>query len=247
MYKTSIYDRSEPVTEGVLNHLHKFVYHGSLEKYDTLKPLGIDFGNATQKPGWSIYTFTNKEDCIGWCTIRHVMRMAKQYDDIKHHGSEFCTKIMLTQSEYDMVVSKMARLPKSDLEFYIYTIEILPEFELGIGHSSNTKHCITIRNEVVPYKIEKMIFTKDILDRHVDIIPDNLSKKELNKISGQNGRALTPLMTRDATYNWHLRKQLKNAIRNGLIHPGDSEELNRWIADNNIQFHKPTIRERLFI
>ena len=54
-------------------------------------------------------------------------------------------------------------------------------------------------------------------------------------------------MTRDATYNWHLRKQLKNAMQNGLIHPGDSEELNRWITDNNIQFHKPTIRERLFI
>ena len=91
------------------------------------------------------------------------------------------------------------------------------------------------------------MFTREILDRHVDIIPDNLSKKELNKISGQNGRVLTPLMTRDATYNWHLRKQLKNALQNGLIHPGDSEELNRWITDNNIQFHKPTIRERLFI
>ena len=40
---------------------------------------------------------------------------------------------------------------------------------------------------------------------------------------------------------------IKDAVTKGILHPGDSEELNQWITDNNIQFHKPTIRERLFI
>ena len=246
MYKTSIYDRSELVTEGVLNRLHKFVYHGSLEKYDTLKPLGIDFGNALQRPGWSIYTFVNKEDCVGWCTICRVMEFEKRHK-IHYQGSSFGTKIMLTESEYADVVSLIDILPKSELVFYIYTIKVLPEYELGFGHSSNTKNCITIRNEVTPYKIEEMHLTKDILDSHVDIVPEGLTRSQLIKRAGQNGRFLTPLMTHDTIFNVKLRKPIKDAVAKGIIHPGDSEELNRWIADNNIQFHKPTIRERLFI
>lgn len=246
MYKTSIYDMSEPVTEGVLNHLHKFVYHGSLEKYETLKPLGIDFGNAIQKPGWSIYTFVNKEDCIGWCTICRVMGFEKKYG-IHYQGSSYGTKIMLTESEYDDVVELIARLPKSELIFYIYTIKILPDYELGFGHSSNTKNCITIRNEVTPYKIEEMYLTKDILDAHVDIVPEGFTRSQLIKRAGQNGRLLTPLMTHDTIFNAKLRKPIKDAVAKGILHPGDSDELNQWIKDNNIQFHKPTIRERLFI
>ena len=246
MYKTFIYDRSEPVTESVLNHLHKFVYHGSLEKYDTLKPLGIDFGNAVQRPGWSIYTFTDKDSCIGWCTICRVMEFEKTHK-IHYQGSSFGTKIMLTESEYADVASLIERLSKSELVFYIYTIKVLPEYELGFGHSSNTKNCITIRNEVAPYKIDEMYLTKDILDAHVDIVPEGLTRSQLIKRAGQNGRFLTPLMTHDTIFNAKLRKPIKDAVAKGILHPGDSEELNRWIADNNIQFHKPTIRERLFI
>lgn len=246
MYKTSIYDRSEPVTEGVLNHLHKFVYHGSLEKYETLKPLGIDFGNAVQRPGWSIYTFTDKDSCIGWCTICRVMEFEKTHK-IHYQGSSFGTKIMLTEFEYADVASLIERLSKSELVFYIYTIKVLPEYELGFGHSSNTKNCITIRNEVAPYKIEEMYLTKDILDAHVDIVPEGLTRSQLIKRAGQNGRFLTPLMSHDTIFNVKIRRPIKDAVAKGILHPGNDDELNQWIADNNIQFHKPTIRERLFI
>ena len=66
-------------------------------------------------------------------------------------------------------------------------------------------------------------------------------------MDGQNGRLLTPLMTHDTIFNAKLRRPIKDAVVKGVLHPGDSDELNQWIKYNNIQFHKPTIRERLFI
>lgn len=55
------------------------------------------------------------------------------------------------------------------------------------------------------------------------------------------------VITESSAFNVKIHRPIKDADVKGILHPGNDDELNRWIADNNIQFHKPTIRERLFI
>ena len=247
MYRISVYDAPDLATEGVLNHIHKFVYHGSISgKFDTIKPLSLDYGNAFQSPGWSIYTFTKKDYCVGWCVICYVFLWEKKYG-IKCSGSSYGNKTMLTESEYDTLVKLIEKLPKYERVFYIYTIKIEPEYTLGFGHSSNTKECITIRNEVKPQQVDTMYLTKEILDEHVIIVQDNISVKERMKLAGQNGRLLTPFMTHDMIFNGEMRKKVKKAVRDGELHPGDTEELLQWMKDNNYKFHNVSLRERLLL
>ena len=247
MYRTSIYDMSEPVMEGVLNHLHKFVYHSSLKYYEILKPFGLDVGNSFQDIGWSLYTFVNKEDSIGWGVFKSAKAIIKKYNLPESYGARLSRGILISESAFKELYDKIDSIPEADRVFYVYTIKILPEYTLGFGHSSNTKNCITIRNDVIPYKTEKMYLTKELLMEHSTISPDDMTRAQINKMSGRNARFLTPFMNHDITYNWKEIKPIKKAVNDGILVPGDTIGLQNFIKDNNIQFHKPTIRERLFI
>ena len=124
MYRTSIYDIPEPVTEGVLNHLHKFVYHSSLKYYEILKPFGLDVGNSFQDIGWSLYTFVNKEDSIGWGVFKSAKAIIKKYNLPESYGARLSRGILISESAFKELYDKIDSVPEADRVFYGKSIAI---------------------------------------------------------------------------------------------------------------------------
>lgn len=253
MYKVSIYNHSpeEIYEESVLNKAYKYLYHGSLNKYDVLKPWSLDYGNAFQKPGWSIFTYTKKDYCIGWCVFKWAKAIAKKYEiPYEYNMAVYGHGGGMFQETLDELVRKLKELPNNLKVFYIYTIKVEDEFVLGLGHSSNTPNCITIRGvEVKPYKIEKMIMTEEILREHTTILmPEEIKTvQQMLKIAGTNGRTLTPFMTKDNMFDWKCGKRIMDAAKQGIISYGDNDGLEKYIKDNHIEFRHPTISDRIHL
>lgn len=253
MYKVSIYNHSpeKVYEESVLNKAYKYLYHGSLNKYDVLKQWSLDYGNAFQKPGWSIFTYSVKDQCVGWCIFKLVKNIAKKYHiPCPNWTAARGQGPAISQETYNGILDIFDKLTDKEKAFYIYTIKVEDEFVLGFGHSSNTPNCITIRNvEVKPYKVEKMLLTKELLKRHTTIVSEDVmnDKNKFLKIAGVNSRLLTPLMTKDSMYNWTTRRQIMNAAKEGIIPYGDNDALEKYIKDNHIEFRHPSISDRIHL
>ena len=67
------------------------------------------------------------------------------------------------------------------------------------------------------------------------------------KIIGVNNRLLTPFMTKDSMYNGKTRRQIMNAVKEGIIPYGDNEALEKYIKDNHIEFRHPSISDRIHL
>ena len=253
MYKVSIYNHfpDEMYEESVLNKVYKYLYHGSLNKYDVLKPWSLDYGNAFQKPGWSIFTYTKKDYCVGWCVFKWAKAVAKKYEiPYKYNMAVYGRGAGMLQETFDAIIQKLKEIPNTLKLFYIYTIKVEDDFVLGLGHSSNTPSCITIRGvEVKPYKIEKMIMTEEILRKHTTILtPEDIQTvQKMLKIAGINARLSTPLMRKDNMYDWKYRRQIMNAANEGIIPYGDNDALEKFINDNHIEFRHPSISDRIHL
>lgn len=237
------------INEGILNIGYKYLYHGSIGKYDLLQPYGVDLGNAFQKPGFSLYTFVNKEDAKGWAIFDIVKKILKNNNIGKANGCIWSKQVILLRDTYNKLINIIPKLSVFEKTYYVYTIKVQNDFKLGFGHSSNTKNCVTIRNkDIKPYYLDKYILTIEDLNDNCFIIEseDQYSKKEFDKLKGMNGRFLTPFMVNDAMYNWEAYRQIKKAIRNGEIEYND-ESLNNYIKNNNIEIYHPSIKDRLFI
>lgn len=251
MYKPSIYRDGEIYNEGVLNKVHKYLYHGSLYKYDSLKSLSIDMGNVFQKPGFSLFTFTKKEYCIGWCVFLLIRQIYRLFDTPDQIWISFrCRGAILTDKLYKELIFNLSKMKDIEKTFYIYTIKVTENMELGFGHSSNTENCVTIRseNEIPAYSCEKMILTPEILRDHTCIVSeeDIKNKNKLMKLAGVNSRFLTPFMTNDMMYDKNkIKKRIKNAIKNDEIPIGDTEALQNYLIDNQIEIYHPTISDRI--
>lgn len=228
--------RVSVLTERVLNHFYKFLYHGAIDYYKILQPYGLDFGNAFQKPGFSLFTFVDKEDSIGWAVFQVTKKLLEEYGIGKTSGCNWSKEVVLTRDTYNRLVAILDGIPNQKKTYYVYTVKVEKDFVLGFGHSTNTKNCVTIRNKnIVPYKTDRYILTKDALDAHSCIIEreEDFTKEELLKMNGINGRFLTPFMINDPMNNWKVYKQIKQAILSGEI-TYDDDSLNDYIKKNHI-------------
>lgn len=232
--------RVSVLTERVLNHFYKFLYHGAVEEYKILQPYGLDFGNAFQRPGFSLFTFVNKNDSIGWAIFQVTKKLLEEYGIGKTSGCNWSKEVVLTRDTYNRLVAILDGIPNQKKTYYVYTVKVEKDFVLGFGHSTNTKNCVTIRNKnIVPYKTDRYILTKDALDAHSCIIEreEDFTKEELLKMNGINGRFLTPFMINDPMNNWKVYKQIKQAILSGEI-TYDDDSLNDYIKKNHISISR---------
>lgn len=212
------------------------MYHGAVEEYKILQPYGLDFGNAFQRPGFSLFTFVNKDDSIGWAIFQVTKKLLEEYGIGKTSGCNWSKEVVLTRDTYNRLVTILDGIPNQKKTYYVYTVKVEKDFVLGFGHSTNTKNCVTIRNKnIVPYKTDRYILTKDALDAHSCIIEreEDFTKGELLKMNGINGRFLTPFMINDPMNNWKVYKQIKQAILSGEI-TYDDDSLNDYIKKNHI-------------
>ena len=48
-------------------------------------------------------------------------------------------------------------------------------------------------------------------------------------------------------YNGKTRRQIMNAVKEGIIPYGDNEALEKYIKDNHIEFRHPSISDRIHL
>ena len=219
----------------------KYLYHGSNALYKTLKCNGIDLGNSFQSPGWSLYTFTDKEYAIGWAiftTIKNKIWKYIEYDPLGCIGSNIA---LLSEKTYSSLINNLDRIPISEKQFYVYTIVTKNDYEYGLGHSSNTPKCITIRtdSDVPIYNVDKYTLTKDMINKYCKV-----SNKEYTKTEyGMNSRLATFFMKYDFMYNKAAMKVLNKAIRSGELVPGD--DVVEFLKSRNVKLETPSIAKRI--
>ena len=217
------------------------LYHGSVELYSTLKSTGIDLGNAFQKPGWSLFTWTKYDSAVGWAIFCVLKRLNREYD-IQIEGCLNSQNTVIPISSYNKLVNIIDDIDPKLKTYYVYTIKPDNSYEFGLGHSSNTPNCITIRNcNIKPYRTEKRILTLDDVNRYCKIVSDDYIPT--GREYGKNGRLLSFLMKYDFMYNGKVKKQLSKDVDAGLLNVGD--DIVAYINNNNIQVNKVTLLDRV--
>lgn len=218
------------------------LYHGSRYLFDELRPFGIDFGNSFQDPGWSLFTWTKHASAMGWGCWEVFRHLSKIDDKIVLNGCLNSQTTVLWQSVYNYLKENIHKYSEKDLSFYVYTIPTRSEYEYGLGHSSNTPNCITIRTDHIKYsEVNKYILTIDLVDKYCKIVPDGY--KPTGKEYGLNKRLTSFFMKYDYMYQPEVKKSITNAIKNGEISPGD--DINVFLKDNNIDLKTINFKERL--
>jgi len=217
------------------------VYHASKNYYKELKSVGLDFGNVFQEEGFSLFTWTKYNSAIGWGCFEVLKTLKKVDSNITHMGCKNSQNPIITKSVFNYLKDNLNNYDKKLLEFYIYTIKLDSDMELGLGHSSNTPNCITIRKDSIKYaKVDKFIMTIDMIKKHCIIVDDKY--QPTTKDFGVNGRFMTPFMTKDYMYQTSVKKQLNNDLKSGKLTPNDN--LHDYLIDNNLELTKVRMKDR---
>ena len=243
-YYVTLYSSKSHVNESTIleTGLPFKLYHGSRYLFDELRPFGIDFGNSFQDPGWSLFTWTKHASAMGWGCWEVFRHLSKIDDKIVLNGCLNSQTTVLWQSVYNYLKENIHKYSEKDLSFYVYTIPTRSEYEYGLGHSSNTPNCITIRTDHIKYsEVNKYILTIDLVDKYCKIVPDGY--KPTGKEYGLNKRLTSFFMKYDYMYQPEVKKSINNAIKNGEISPGD--DISVFLKDNNIDLKTINFKERL--
>lgn len=218
------------------------LYHGSRYLFDELRPFGIDFGNSFQDPGWSLFTWTKHASAMGWGCWEVFRHLSKIDDKIVLNGCLNSQTTVIWQSVYNYLKENIHKYSEKDLSFYVYTIPTRSEYNYGLGHSSNTPNCITIRTDHIKYsEVNKYVLTIDLVDKYCKIVPDGY--KPNDKEYGLNKRLTSFFMKYDYMYQPEVKKIINKAIKNGEISPGD--DISAFLKDNNIDLKTVNFKERL--
>lgn len=229
------------VTEGSVK-LPMMLYHGGRDLYDELRPTGIDFGNAFQKMGWSLFCWTKYSSAIGW-GVFSVLKHLKSLDtNITIEGCKNSQTPIIDERVYNYLKENVNKIPESDRIFYVYSVKPKSDYKLGLGHSSNTPNCITVRKDhIKPDKIDKFVLDMKYIDDYCMVVP--IGYKVTAKDMGLNGRASSFLMTKDYMYNHKARKPLTNAHNSGELVVGD--DIEKYAKDHDIPINRVKISKRV--
>lgn len=227
----------------------KHVYHGSYELYDMLEPTGLDMGNKLESPGWSLYTWKNRENAIGWGIFQTVKKINKVHHILSDTNCLYSHIMLILDTEVDKLIEVIESLPDDSLNhYYVYDIPITPDMTIGLGHSSNTRDCITIRTPHIKYiKVTKYRVTKEDIFKYCQIV--TASEMAKLKTGGFNHRHSWLLMNNDLMFKFIIKDKalttIKDAISSGELVPGESIE--EFMKEKGLEFDKVSFFERLMV
>ena len=232
--------------------LGKTVYHGSIGKYKYLEPTSLDLGNALEESGWSLYTWKDYESAIGWGVFQTIKSLNKKYNlGIEINCINSRTPV-LELDGYTKIKNILNTCKKEDKTFFIYNVKITSDMIIGLGHSSNTKNCVTIKNKhIKPEKIKSYELTMKLFEKYSKFITKDelyaISKSNFSSGINNRGFIISLLMTNDLMVqfaeNRAVLKTIKNAINNGELQPGDS--IVDFLDMNGLELEKVGILKRI--
>ena len=229
--------------------MSKLWYHGSDKKIEKFNPYAFDLGNSFQKFGWSTFCFKDYNYTKGFTIMRCIQRYydkIKNADNKKFLHENRCTwdfvneKPITTKEGINFIINNMI-----DTEIYIHSFDPSKLKIKGIGNDV-THDEFTFRDyNVVPVDIEKIVFTKELLEQTLLIVEDvNKYRDYLVDISNNYNRGFLSLfITYDYTLNREEIEKIIVAISNGIVKIGD--DLLKFINDNNVIIKRIPIRKRI--
>lgn len=220
------------------------IYHGSILKFDSIKPLGYDLGNLFLKPGWSVFCWKNKDYAISWAIfqlLRKIKKEEKGKNKLRINWDVRDLKTIITEEEKNIITNYYGRVT------YVYSAKV-PFYKLFPGNDS-TQNEFTVREEINPYKVEEIILSEKILDKYVKILTRAKIEDYLvdfdNKVYINNRGILSYLMIRDYTYNLdnNIINALEIGLREGELKPGDNIDI--FLKNRGLKIKKLNIINRL--
>lgn len=225
----------------------KTLYHGSPFKLTTLEPVALDFGNAFQEAGWSIFFFNRYDLAEKWAIFITFRRLRKD-DPNGPKGHVRLIKVAANESRLfineEDLNEYLEYLSKHKVECYVYTCQ-LPIMELGIGNDT-THDEYTIRRSVTPDKCTKVIVTPQLFKRVVTVKSDE-EVERLIKANKQNMRGpISIFITRDYYWNKVNNEEDTDKIGHAAYHGnlGPGSDIEQYMKQNGINLNVP-LSERL--
>ena len=178
--------------------------------------------------------------------IQHYYDSIKTNDNKKYLHENRCTWDFV--NEMPITTKEGLNFIKNNMigtEIFIHYIDSSKLMIKGIGNDV-THDEYTFRDEdVVPYKIEKVIFSKELLEQSIMVVEDvNKYRDYLVKISNNYNRGFLSLfITYDYTLNRTEIEKIIVAINNGKIKIGD--DLYKYIRENNIVIKRIPLHKRI--
>lgn len=215
----------------IVNLLNKTLYHGSINKYDILKPLGVDFGNIFQKPGWSLFCWDNYRNAERWAVLTFSVCSNEINTIIKKYGNEKIeyrfiddnNGIIMTKESLNNIDKYI--LKKKNTYIYVYEFDY-PVYKIGVG---NTKHLdeYTIRDNIKDFKLHKIKVTKELITKYVKIVDKIDYDKKYDIKYMRYGKISKMIYNREFIDNMDIYDKLRIDMDNGKLKPGD--KLNKYI------------------
>ena len=220
-------------TESLRDTITKMtLFHGSNKLFDTLEPIGLDFGNKFVEPGWSVFLFKKKEYATNWAIFQVLKNnIYRQYIQDDTDNRLFTPgfdakkyKCLLEEYTFDRCIDILNKLDKP-LYGYVYEVDV-DRKDVHIGNSSFLDE-YTVRKSLKPKNIVKIEITKDVILKSCIILPaDEVKQIKIDSMKSRNqmfnrGLIKSLLNTTEYAANGWLAKILYQDIKNGDLVPGD--------------------------
>ncbi|MCM1218313.1 MAG: GNAT family N-acetyltransferase [Lachnospiraceae bacterium] len=206
-----------------------FIYHGSRYKFDVFHPMSIDFGNATQKPGWSTFCFGEMVLALRFALMRTIQSC------ISGKGLEKCQWYFKENRPY--IYAHMARtiFPKIiGQKFYVYHIPT-EGLAIGIGNDIRFPEYTFREDNVRPKTIQTFTIDDGLLDAHLAqldmITAGHYEKEELSKYEMYQKRHHAAFINHDYANDPKIKKVIQ-AVEEKRLNPGDNIE--RFMIEHDL-------------
>lgn len=222
------------------------IYHGSIKKFNIIKPIGYDLGNIFLEPGWSVFCWRNKFYAESWAIfqlLRKIKKEEKGKNRLKINWDVREMKSLITSDNKNIIKNHYGRIT------YVYSANV-PFYKVFPGNDS-TQDEYTIREEIKPYRVEELILNEETLNKYIKITTKEEINKYLNDFENKlylNKRGiLSYLMTKDYTINLDTKvvESLEIGLKDGTLKPG--ENILMFLKNKGIEIKRVSIINRLKI
>lgn len=222
----------------------RYLFHGSIAKFDIFHPMSLDLGNCNQKPGWSTFCFDDYTLAKRFALMRavqtHVQPIADKEPVYKCGWDMRNSRPYISKKVYEEVMGQL-----KGMAIYVYTIDAT-KLDVGIGNDERFPE-FTFREDNVKYELRDEIFIdKESMLDDVTLLDgqsgDEFEKEQMENISDLNRGLYAYMLNRNYSEDSGIAKVVK-AVSDGKLRPGDDVE--EYIRSNNISIKDVTYFDRL--
>ena len=211
------------------------MYHGSVKKFDKVKPLAFSAGNRLRDPSWSVFMLRQYELALNFALADFITHLCKDNDIepsfcayLEKDGFMHYHSVVFGANDVYDKVKALARGNK----VYVYTLKVPIDSKLNIIGTTSSLPEYVYDGEPETIKRDEITITDKLLDSIVNVV----SRKELErlfKLNPSRNNVVGPWLDLFIDYDERIRvrKAVKEKLKSGEIKPGDDLG---WLKESNI-------------